>query len=238
MRQSIRGFILVALTFLSGLLFGQVKDTIRENTNYQYQTNYQESGKSGKFYHYVGFQANQLLRQLIGSAGGGDNPYTITYSFNSVQRGRGMSFGLGYSSRTIDVDDPSSSVKSTTKSGNLAIRVGYDWKQSIGKKWVAGIAIDAFRDGGSSETTTTFSNGPEIKSNSGTNSVGLGPRLSLLFNVSGKIFLGTEASILFKSIKTTSKTNNPNFPVNNERVEEDRSLSIQAPVALFLIVRF
>jgi hypothetical protein len=239
MRLTAQRFLIAILLVFSFVIIAQ--DTVRENTNYRWQTpsGSSDEKQSGKYY-YIGLQANQLLRQLLGSAGGGDNPFTLTYSFNSVATGRGMSFGLGFSTRKMEDKDKAINLTRTTKSNDLAFRIGYDVKKSIGKQWIAGYAFDAIRDGGKSETNTSFGGGGvnDTKTTTKTNGFGIGLRLSLLFHVSEKIYLGTESGLTFMANKTISDTEIPNVPDNPETELIDNSLALTVPSTLFLIIRF
>jgi hypothetical protein len=238
MRLSIQRSVVAILLSFSVVAYAQ--DTVRENTNFRWQSQSTNSDEkeTGKYY-YFGLQANQLLRQLLGSAGGGDNPFTLTYSFNSVSRGRGMSFGLGFSNRTVEDRDKAINLTRTTKTNDLAFRIGYDVKKSIGKRWIGGYAFDAIADGDKSETKTSFGPGSSnTMTNTKTNGFGVGFRLSLLFNVSEKIYLGTECGLTFMANKTVSDTDTPSVPNSAETTLKDNSIELTVPATLFLIVRF
>ena len=241
MRLFFRLFLLVAIVNSNGISFAQpVSDTVRDNRNYRKQSaTFSETAKSNNKFHYVGFQANQILRQLVGGAGATDNPYLFAYSFNSIDRGGGMNFGLGFNFTTTDDSDPTINLTRSTKSNSSAIRVGYDKKKSIGKRWIAGFGFDIFRNGGKSETKTTFSGGGTNVNTitTKTNGFGIGPRLSLLFNVNEKIYLGTEAIVYFMFEKTTSK-GDPSIPASLEQELKAKSFKLGAPTSLFLMVRF
>ena len=231
-----------ALIFLlPGLAFGQQKDTARQKVNYRYQSSGdgEELSNIGKeSYKYIGFQANQLLRQLLGSAGGGDNPFTATYAFNSVTTGSGFHFGIGFAKRKVEDEDPGSQVTRITKTSNLAFRAGYDYKRNIGKRWIAGVSADVFRDGGKSETISEFSGGGENVTESKSNTFGFGPRLSLMYNISERIYLGTETMLAFQSTKTKSKSDLAGGGFEDETTLKENQLKLNQPTALFLVVRF
>ena len=241
MRLTIPGLVTTILLIFNFAAFAQARrDTVRDNVNYRLgYSSFQAVEKLTGNYHYLGLQANQLLRQLLGSAGGGDNPFTLTYAFNSATTGKGMSFGLGLSTRNIKDHDAATNLTRNTKSSNLAFRVGYDVKKSIGKRWIAGYAFDALRDGDKSETTTSFGGGGgNTVTTTKTNGFGVGFRLSLLFNVNERIYLGTESGLTFMAKKTTSKTTNQSLPNSAENELKDNTFALGVPSTLFLVVRF
>jgi hypothetical protein len=234
-------FFLIAIGLVSFFTAsGQAKrDTVRENVNYQWPNQpIRSNQKTEGSYHYIGFQANQLLRQLLGSAGGESNPFTFTYSFNSVKTGGGLSFGLGFKTRNVDDNDASIGLKRNTKSHNMAFRVGYELKKEIGRRWIAGYGFDLFSDGGKSVTTVSTNFSTESTTTTKTSGFGLGPRLSLLFNISEKIHLGTETTFVFHSVKTSSKIDFPINPTANETSQKENTLEVGVPSALFLVIRF
>lgn len=236
-----RLLVLIGILGSQEFLFAQAgTDTIRDNQNYKRQTStFSESVKGGRNFHYVGFQANQILRQLLGGAGSADNPYLVSYSFNSINNGSGMNFGLGFNFSTTDDSDPTINVKRSTKSNSTAIRIGYDKKKAISKRWIAGFGVDLLKTGNKSETKTTFSGGGPISNTvtSKENGFGIGPRLSLLFNVHEKIYLGTESTVYFMFDKTTAK-GDLNSPTALEQETKTKSFKLGVPTALFIMMRF
>jgi hypothetical protein len=160
----------------------------------------------------------------------------LTYAFNSVETGGGLSLGLGFNFKTTDDSDQTISLKRTTKSNNLAFRFGYEAKKSLGKRWIVGFGPDMQITGGKSETVSEFTGGGSNTTKVSTKStgVGLGPRASLLFHVSEKIFLGTETTVYYMFTKTTSKSDT----FSTETELKEKSFQLGVPNSLFLILRF
>lgn len=234
-----RKYLLAAsLLFAAGVLVAQKRDTVRSKINYRtnsYEQNSQSSSTSElkNFNQYVGLEANQLLRQIFdfsndNSSSG--NPYLITYSFNSSNTGSGMSFGLGYLSRKLE--DVDQGQKRATKTSDIRFRMGYEKKSKFGKRWLLGLGIDFLLMHGVDETSVD--NGG-IDFNSKTNGWGFGPRLSVLFEATENILIGTEMAWYFQRDKTTADF--PSLPQSNSDLI-DRSFNLQPPTALFLTLRF
>ena len=239
MNLSNRLCMLVAIVTSPLLLPGQnSRDTIRSTENYRWQPSI-ENENTRNSHRYIGFQANQLLRQLLGSAGSADNPYLFAYSVNSISTGRGMNFGLGFNLQNTDDFDPSIGLDRETKSSSTAIRIGYDFKKSIGKRWISGFGVDVFRNGSKSKTKSSFAGQGGITNTltTKTNGLGLGPRFLLLFNVSEKIYLGTETTVYYMFEKTTSQGDS-SIPTSFEQKLKENSFVLGVPTALFLMLRF
>jgi hypothetical protein len=164
--------------------------------------------------HYLGVQANQLIKQILNFSNSNpvvDNPYLLTYSVNSKRTGAGFSSGLGYSVNEFSDGDQTN--KRTTKINNLALRIGFEKKSNLGKKWFTSWGIDLVRESSKNETSNSQSqlNNPNFKFNSNTTNEsslwGFGPRFTLNFRITDKIILGTEATYYYKSGTTTAKAN-------------------------------
>jgi hypothetical protein len=234
-------FLLACLVFLSQQAIAQVNDTVRGNVDYRSGTkvnqNNDESTSTKLSDRYFSLQANQLLRQLFNlsnTSTNTGNPFSLTYAFNSKQTGGGMAFGLGYfTSHTEDTDQGNNR---ETDNSNINFRVGYDKKGSIGKRWIAGWGFDLLLSH-SKGLTTTNQGGfiSEIKDKS--NGWGLGPRGTLLFQVNGKIHLGTEASWYFQKAKIESDLSIIGGG-NQKSEQKNSSFALQVPVAIFLTIKF
>lgn len=164
--------------------------------------------QSSLYTHYFGIQANQLLRQLFDFGGTNTlpaNSYSLVFSFNSPTTGAGMNTGFGYTFN--EFNDGDATIRRETKINDLFFRVGYEKKRSLGKRWLASSGIDLVVDRQRNETmnTTDFGSGNKSKISSETKvgAWGLGPRITLNFKVSERIYIGTEATYYFKAIKDT-----------------------------------
>jgi hypothetical protein len=209
--------------------------------------------------HYVGVQANQLLRQLIdlnSSNNVVNNPYLLTYGLYSAKSNWGIELGFGFNYQKIK--DNLSTTNQETKFNDSFYRIGVAKKFEMGKRWEAGLAMDY---AGSYMLNKTFSFSVtefnDVKDSTNTQSTskiktkGGGLRTHLRFGISKHIYIGTEMTFYFsKSINesnvTVSETfTNNSFPdentynvstTNSELEESDFSMTL--PVAIFLIIKF
>ena len=235
-----RTLSVIALLFISSGLFSQSsKDTVWTTVDYSraQRPASQEERSPQTVNHYISLQANQLLRQLLNLSGSNtsiNNPYTATYSFNGKAKGNGMNFGLGVLSEKISNNNVG--IKSETSSSDLFFRVGYDKKIQLSQRWIWGWGIDGLILRSKRNTTITQGVVSSII-NSSTNGLGIGPRLSLLFNISKMVFLGTEASCYYQSSKTKREIKSNSNPTENSD-SKNSTFALQVPVVLYLIVKF
>jgi hypothetical protein len=162
--------------------------------------------------HYLGVQANQLIKQILNFSNSNpviDNPYLLTYSINSKRTGVGFSSGIGYSINEFSDGDQTN--KRTSKINSVALRVGFEKKSNLGKKWFTSWGIDVIHESSKNETSISQSqlNNPDIKftsnSTSKSNLWGFGPRFTLNFRITERIILGTEATYYYKSGSNTTQ---------------------------------
>lgn len=218
-----------------------------------------ETPLTKKYNHYVGFQANELLRQLLNLSDNDnavDNPYIVTYSIESIRSRLGLHIGFGYTYNRVSHKD--APVSSETKVNDLFYRIGFLKKVGLGKRFEAGLALDLI-GGYQLDKTFTSSVTPQgstidTSNTSITNKIityGGGPQLSLGFYITEKIILGTEASmyysmkrntqnILVKNISTDIfNGGDPIITTSNFNDEVDTyGFAITLPVSIFLIVKF
>jgi hypothetical protein len=237
MYRSIR---LIPFLFIVSNLFSQaIKDTVRENVDYSRTSSMvQREGSSRSANHYIGLQANQLLRQLLnlsGTSASINNPYTASYSFNGKQKGNGMAFGLGILSKKISDNDQG--INRETINNDFFFRVGYDKKIQLNQRWIWGWGVDGLLLRSKRNTTTSFQGTLSSVINSTENGFGFGPRVSLLFNISKMVYLGTEASCYYQSSKTKRETKLDNNPPRKDDTKNS-TFELQVPVVIFLVVRF
>lgn len=190
----------------------------------------------GNVSHYIGLQANQLLRQILsfGNSGAVTNPYLFTYSANSRTTGVGFSTGIGLSSVTTKTTDNFTNTVSNVN--DFAWRFGLEKKKYFSKYWLFGIGGDVVIDLSKAETTArSGTGGLETQVTTNTRRGGLGPRASLAFQFSERLLVGTEGAYYFKwgNTEQTSKgTGQPNDPGTKVR-----SFAFALPTAVFLIVK-
>ncbi len=185
----------------------------KENDDDQLSPAKINSDGSRKASHYLGVQANLLVRQLLNFSNTSttiDNPYLISYAVNSKSTGVGFTSGIGFTINEFSDGDQTS--KRNTKINNLSFRVGFEKKSMIGKKWMVSWGFDVIRDDFKNETSNTQSfdlQNPSVKSVStstnSTSSWGFGPRFALNFQITDRILLGTEANYYYKSGSNSTK---------------------------------
>lgn len=190
-----------------------------------------------KVNHYIGLQANQLIRQLLSFGGNSSaivNPYLLTYSVNSKTTGVGFAAGLGYSS--IKTKSTDVFVNTTSTVNDLALRVGIEKKSYLSKRWMAGFGADILAESNKAESETNTGNpsqNPKVTTT--TSRFGFGPRVTLNWQFHDKILLGTEASFYFKWI--SQEQTSQNTGMNNQPKESLRSFAFTLPAVLFVSVK-
>ena len=195
-----------------------------------------------KAIHYVGVQANQLIRQLFSLSNASsaiNNPYLLTYSINSASTGSGVNFGLGYTFNESTDGDAFNERKN--KISDFFFRVGYEKKSNFGKHWVLSAGIDAVVDLQNNTTRTRSGSGqgvPEVVTKNKNNGWGLGPRVTLNYTITDKMLLGTEVTYYFKSIKNTIEVSGAGAILNEETDESFKRFQLNVPAVLFLILKF
>ena len=189
-----------------------------------------------KTVHYLGIEANQLVRQLFNFSGNDNpftNPYILQYSFNKRKSGRGINIALSYSNNSF-TDNSFGSLRKT-RERKFFFRIGTDRKVAWGKKWIGLIGVDLLL---SSKRETTVTPPPPSGSfgavtiiESNTNGWGLGPRFGLMYHLTGKIFLGTEANFYYQAF------NENNFQNGFVGTIHNTSFSLTPPFSMYLIIK-
>lgn len=188
--------------------------------------------------HYIGIQANQLIKQLLnlgGSTSSLNNPYLITYSVNSISNGVGLNLSLGYILDESSGGDFQSQVK--TKIQDVFFRIGAEKKSQLGKRWILAAGGDMVIENKSNKTETKFggSDTASIEEDK-VDGFGAGFRVGLNFHITDKILLGTEANYYFKFITTTNTLTQPfGSPVKHS--EDSKKFQLNVPAVLFLVVK-
>lgn len=191
-----------------------------------------KTNKSPNAVRYFGLEINQLLQQIIdlnSNNNASSSPYQIQYSSNSRKTGRGVSYGLAYG-RNKFKDDSNATIRETIDR-SISFRIGYERKSNWGKKWIALHGYD-FTLGGTKLHTKSSQNGPQIEIENTSSFWGFGPRVGLMFNISPRVFLGTEATYYLQFRKDKqSITGQPNSS------QKASNFSLTLPVSLFLSVK-
>jgi hypothetical protein len=207
--------------------------------------------------HYVGLQANQLIRQIFNFSNTNtslNNPYLLTYAVNSVQGGGGFTMGFGY--HFDEATDGDQFIERTTTNNNLFFRVGFEKKSLLAPKIIFSLGGDVVLGREKFEVVT------EEKTQSQTNfessrvakSSGFGPRLTINYQIQEKIIIGTEANYYFVW-RNIDETQTDVFfetvfdPVTGQQrtirrtqettdSEKDRRFQFNPPAVIFLIMKF
>jgi hypothetical protein len=216
-----------------------------------------DSTSTKKMNHYLGVQANQLIRQVFNFSNNNsavNNPYLLVYSFNHAVTGHGLNSGLGYS--ITEVNDGDAFNKRETTVSNLAFRLGWERKKMFGKKWIGSYGLDLTLLSNKNETTNstdTDFNKSKITTENNIKGTGFGPRVTINYMLTSKLIVGTEVNYYFSRQKHTAKTTSsitvqefdPNTGgvrmVTRTDVEESddktKRLELSPPVAIFLLMK-
>lgn len=181
---------------------------------------------------YFGIEITQLLQQIINLNSDNTpsgNPFAIQYASNSLQTGRGISYGLSYEYNKF-IDD-SNFIKRETVNRTLTFRIGYERKTKWGKRWIALHGYDLVL-GGSKLKTNADQGGASLTIETTGNQWGLGPRVGLMFGISDRIFMGTEATYYLRFIKDRQS-----IIGQPESIQKTTDLSLTLPITLFLSAR-
>ena len=183
--------------------------------------------------HYLGVQANQLMRQIFnfgGSTSSVNNPYLVTYAVNSRRSGWGFNFGLGYTHQEVRNEDPFNPIETTIN--DLFVRFGIERKVAIGEKWMTSYGLDILRESEKNITDSRSSQGVDFKTETRNRGAGIGFRFTLNYYISEKILLGTESTYYYKWIKESRKgTDTP------QETEKSKEFIFTVPIALFLTLK-
>ncbi len=192
-----------------------------------------KTGKSPNAVRYFGLEINQLLQQIIDLNSNNNvagSPYQIQYSSNSRKTGRGVSYGLAYG-RSKFTDNSNNTIRESLNR-SVTFRIGYERKSNLGKRWIALHGYD-LTFGGTKLHTKSSQNGPFIEIEDKSSFWGFGPRIGLMFGISQRVFLGTEATYYLQFTKG-SQTISTGQPNSNQKSND---FILTLPVSLFLSVK-
>ena len=209
----------VVLLFISSIAFAQQDSSYR------------------KANHYIGVQANQLIKQLFNLSNNNavvNNPYLLVYSVNSVRNGWGANIGFGYTFNEVTDGDAFNTRE--TKVNNFFFRAGFEKKTNFGKRWLFSGGFDITTDNQKNNTKNT-GGGNTIETDNQTKGWGFGPRVSLNFKITDRILLGTECTYYFRSGKSSLKTTS-SFGGSEETSDKSKQFLFTAPAVLLLIIKF
>lgn len=199
----------------------------------------QEAQVDRKSDHYVGIQANQLLRQIFNLGGNNavvNNPYLMTYAVNNKTTGVGVNLGFGFTYDQRVTDDQF--VDRTTTTSDLFFRFGFEKKSTLAPKLIISTGVDLITEFNKSETNTGDLTQPGGDFSSGTKSSGFGggPRVSLNYAITEKIIVATEANYYFKSFSIKDFSEGSGFNDSNKR--QLKTFRLNVPAVIFLILKF
>ncbi|MBL7873120.1 MAG: hypothetical protein JNM78_15995 [Cyclobacteriaceae bacterium] len=194
---------------------------------------YESTRTSPNVVRYFGLEVNQLLHQIINLNSNNNttsSPYKIQYSSNSRNTGRGVSYGLAYG-RNKFKDDSNGTVRETIDR-SISFRIGYERKSNWGKRWIALHGYDLIL-GGTKLNTKSSQSGPLIEIENKSSFWGFGPRVGLMFSLSQRVFIGSEATyyLQFTKASQTISTGQPNSS------QKSNDFSLTLPISLFLSVK-
>lgn len=181
---------------------------------------------------YLGVEVNQLIRQIINLSSNNSpttNPFAIQYASNSIETGRGISYGLTYG-RNKFKDDSNGTLRETVDR-TFTFRVGYERKRSISKRWTALHGYDFVIGGTKSKTENSFNGPPIIVETKGSN-WGFGPRVGLMFSISEKVFLSTEATYYLRYFNDSQSITG-----QLDSKQKSSEFRLTLPITLFLSVK-
>lgn len=203
--------------------------------------------------HYIGLQANQLIRQIFNFGGNTaviTNPYLINYAVVFGPAKAGINVGSGFTFDQVKTGDATNQL--TTDINSTFFRVGFEKKAMLTKRWQLGFGADILMDQQKNESVSKvgfgFETNVETTTTSKENGLGLGPRLTLSYLINSRILVGTETTYYFRRIKsirkvvtvTTQRDFNGNFTTNEQTTEDDdtlKKLQLNLPAVLWIVVR-
>jgi hypothetical protein len=161
--------------------------------------------KTRQYNHYIGVQANQLLKQLINLNNSNipvNNPFIIVYTVSNIKSGWNAHAGIGYVYKKIT--DKNSPANHESKINDLDYRFGAGKTFMLGKRFEAACGLDFVGRYNLDKTFTTsvidFGNTTDSSNTnvtSKTTSAGFGAQFNLSYHISEHILIGTESSYYF-----------------------------------------
>jgi hypothetical protein len=205
-------------------------------------TAFSQDAPEKKSQTYVGIQVNQLIRQIFNFSGSSpaiNNPYLLTFAANSRETGWGLNLGWGFNFNEFNQGDAFSTVKTTTN--DLFFRMGFERKSEFAKNWVISSGLDVVVDFQNNTTRTKTNTGGgqglEGKTENRSTGVGLGPRVTLNYNIGQRMMVGTEATYYFKSINNTIESSG-DLQGSDETTENLKRFQLLPPTVIYFILKF
>ncbi|MFZ6051800.1 hypothetical protein [Halocola ammonii] len=203
--------------------------------------------------HFVSFQANPLLRQILSlsTVPSVESPYLLNYTLRFNGSNLTISSGFGFSSSNTENED-----NLVTRSSDLDLRLGVGQQFRLNKLLEIGYSLDLnFGNRDVSSKTITVNESPFQTDSTVTETktseemLGAALRANLLFYITPRILVGTEASYSFSQIDSSFDfkrvtTIRQNGEVTLEDTAEDESsetteaFDFNIPVQIFFILKF
>ena len=186
---------------------------------------------------FLSLQGNELLRQLMnfGDAGIPDNPYFFNYTY-VAETGDGLNIGFALSADEFNQQNGFSSVN--TEINNFSLRVGYEKRNHINKRFFYSLGVDLLVDSFKNTTTTTDTfNSGRVKTESTTSGWGIGPRFTLNYRITDALIIGTESNYYYRRLTEKFESDVSNSPNNLEEESKVRLFRFAAPSVLWISIR-
>jgi len=193
----------------------------------------------------VGIDATGFIKNILtfGNSqygSGGYSPGNYLLSYKRISHNQAIRIGLGgsYSLRT-DTGGYNSTTNITDKGKRLDLRLGYEFRNGFGKRWLFYYGVDMLGGYtyGVSHSLSTSEGTPDAQSK--IYRIGGGPMMGLEFFLNSRLSLSTEGSIYYVYSKEKMDyifKDNPSANVNALYVRE--SVNIGYPLIIFIKYKF
>jgi hypothetical protein len=212
------------------------------DTKAQNETVKSANGSELRYNHLIGVQLNELIRQVFNyEKNAATNPYQLTYSLTSAKTNWGLRTGIGvnYSNIVLNGDY----MDTTQKSLSVQFRVGVEKSFKLYRRFIVGVGLDFVYDHRKSENIET-ENQPtvshipyKVDNTLTTELFGGGPELSLKYQISNRIAVGTELELYYI---TGTERNKTVYQYTSAEESEKTSIdqkNLNTPTVFYLIIR-
>jgi len=195
-----------------------------------------ENHSSQEKFSEVGINATSFINEFISlnsnDASIGDYMISYKYHFGS----KALRFGLGGKFNKVDEDTDGNGTR-VTNNNQFDLRVGYEWKKRITRRWGFYTGMDILA--GNDFNSSVSDNFERVETSIRTSTFGGGPILGIQFFINSHISLMTEGSLYYKhSIVNTKKSFSLNTEFNEDETNNRNNLAFGLPTALFFVIRF
>lgn len=227
--------------------------SISSNAQEKKKESFQTYNNDKKTSHFIGFQTNELLRQLFsfGNTIETGNPFLLKYSLRFNEPNFEITAGLGY--RTGSSNQNSGNL--TTSQSDLFFRLGAAKKYNIGRRFEVGVGIDGVVSSITSNSENTvvnvnnnFFDSTYTSTKNNALTVGGGPQFTLAYYITPRIKLGTELTTYFTYSEAKFENISEQLRIQNGFVTRNSfedtgtnfltNFELTLPISLFLSVKF